>query len=118
MTDRKRVFRGDRLKVIREARNLTQDELAARLNFGQSQMTKYENGKSEPTPEIIVRMARELEVTTDYLLGLVNKPNERLQEEDLTPTEHKVLSAFRHGDWRNLMKMFSEIDVQDAEPEH
>lgn len=118
MTDRKRVFRGDRLKTIRETRNLTQDELAARLGFGQSQMTKYENGKSEPTPEIIVRLARELEVTSDWLLGLVNKPNERLQEEDLTPDERKLLSAFRHGNWRNLMKMFAQADVETAEPEH
>ena len=117
MTDRKRIFRGDRLRSIREKRNLTQDELAARLGFGQSQMTKYENGKSEPTPEIIVRLARELSVTTDWLLGLVDTPDEHLQEEDLSPDERKLLSAFRRRDWRDGWKIFAETEA-DPQAEH
>lgn len=114
MADRKRIFRGDRLKTIREARGLTQDELSERVGFGQSQMTKYENGKSEPSPEVIARLAVELEVTADWLLGLVDDPGKHLEEKDVSPVEWKLLAAFRRGDLRDLMKIASE----ETEPEH
>lgn len=117
MTDRKKIFRGDRLREIRERRNLTQDDLNNRLGFGGTQVYRYETGKADPSPEVLVRLARELEVTTDWLLGLVDAPGEHLQEEDLAPDERKLLSAFRRGDWREGMKIFSQAET-DVEPEH
>lgn len=108
MADRKRIFRGDRLRALREARQLTQDELADLVGFGQSQLNKYENNKSEPTLEIISRLAREFGVTSDYLLGLVDNPNDSLQPQDLSPLEHKLLAAFRRGDLRELMRVAAE----------
>lgn len=114
MPDRKRIFRGDRLREIRERRNLTQDDLNTRLGFGSTQVYRYETGKADPSPEVLVRLAQELEITVDYLLGLVNSPSAHLEESDLSPTERKLLSAFRRGDMRDLMK----IAAEEAEPEH
>lgn len=108
MPERKRIFRGDRLREMRRKRQLTQDELADRLGFGQSQMNKYENGKSDPTPEVLVRLAKELSVTTDWLLGLVDDPDAFLQEPELTPAERKLLSAFRRGDFKELVQLAAE----------
>ena len=113
MEKRKHIFKGNRLRDAREKRNLTQDELALILGIGQSQMNKYENNKSEPSPEIIGRMARELEVTADWLLGLVDDSKGHLQEKSLSPTERKLLSAFRRGDLRGLMR----IAAEDEQPE-
>lgn len=108
MPERKRIFRGDRLREMRRKRQLTQDELADRLGFGQSQMNKYENGKSDPTPEVLVRLAKELAVTTDWLLGLVEDPESFLKEQELTPSERKLLSAFRRGDFKELVMLAAE----------
>jgi len=108
VNESQRVFRGDRLKRIRTERNLTQDDLNNRLGFGANQIYKYESGKSDPSAEIFVRIANELEVTTDWLLGLVAEPNEYLQEKDLSSAERKLLSAFRRGDLRDLMRIASE----------
>ncbi len=108
MAERKRIFRGDRLREIREKRDLTQDELAERAGFGQSQINKYENGKSDPTPDVLARLAGELEVSTDWLLGLVEKPNEHLQEHELTAIERKLLAAWRRGDFKELMRLAGE----------
>jgi transcriptional regulator with XRE-family HTH domain len=93
---------------MRRKRQLTQDELADRLGFGQSQMNKYENGKSDPTPEVLVRLAKELSVTTDWLLGLVDDPDAFLQEPELSPAERKLLSAFRRGDFKELVQLAAE----------
>ena len=112
MATRKHIFRGDRLREARENRHLTQDELASILGLGQSQMNKYENGKSEPSPEIIGRLARELEVTADWLLGLVDNRQAHLKEQDLSAAERKLLSAFRRGDIHALMR----IAIDDEHP--
>lgn len=115
MAERKRIFRGDRLKLIRENRGLTQDDLNTRLGFGPAQIYRYETGKADPSSEILVRIARELEVTTDWLLGLVDTPNELLQEKDLSSAERKLLSAFRRGDLRDLMRIAAEDTQPDDE---
>ena len=113
MTDRKKIFRGDRLREIREKRNLTQDDLNIRLGFGGTQVYRYETGKADPSPEVLARIARELEVSADYLLGLVDRPTDYLEESELSPTERKLLSAFRRRDLRDLMK----IAADEAETE-
>lgn len=108
MTERKRIFRGDRLKKLREARDITQDELAGRLGFSQSQVNKYESGRSEPTPEVITRIAREFEVTTDYLLGLVDNTDGHIVSRDLSPLENRLLDMWRRGDFGEMIKMAAE----------
>lgn len=110
MADRKKIFRGDRLKLIRENRGLTQDDLNSRLGFGPAQIYRYETGKADPSPEVLVRIARELEVSTDWLLGLVATPTEYLQEQGISADERKLLSAYRSGDLRNAMRILAEQD--------
>lgn len=81
----------------REQMNLTQTDLAERISAGQNQIYHYEKGETDPSAEVLARLAAELEITVDWLLGLVDEPDERLKEEDLTPDERKLLSAFRRG---------------------
>lgn len=58
-----------RLKAARNAMKLTQDELAARVKTTKATISNYENEYSTPSNEILVRIARTLNVSTDYLLG-------------------------------------------------
>lgn len=97
---RQNIFRGDRLEKMRNERGLTQDELESRLKLGNTSVYRYEKGKSVPTAAVIAGLAQELDITADYLLGLVNEPNEHLKEADLSAVERKLLSAFRRGDFR------------------
>lgn len=110
MADRSKVFRGDRLKKIRESKNLTQDDLNNMLSLGNTQIHRYETGKAEPSPDVLVRISRAIGVTTDYLLGLVDNPFENLQEGDLSPVERKLLTAFRTGEFRDLMRIAAEAE--------
>jgi transcriptional regulator with XRE-family HTH domain len=105
---RRRVLRGERLRAAREARGLTQDELAVRLGFGQSQMNKYENGKSDPTPEVLVRLATALEVSVDWLLGLVDAPDGHLTPAALSPQEQRLIAAWRGGDFKKLLQIAAQ----------
>lgn len=101
---RRKVFRPDRLRLIREQRGLTQEELATRLGIKANQENRYENSKSEPLPDLITRMAVELDVTTDYLLGLSDIPNGNIGIEDLTDQEKLIINSYRAGDYESLMR--------------
>lgn len=102
------AFRGERLKLVRERAGLTQAELAERLKAGVNSVYRYETSQAEPSAELLYRISNELEVTTDWLLGLVDDDTEHVTASDLTPVEHKLLDAFRRGDFRNLVLIAAE----------
>lgn len=106
------MFRGDRLRLIREERGLTREELTARLNIGANQLWKYEEDGVEPRANAIAAIASALEVTTDYLLGLVDAPDQNLTEEKLSPMERRLLSVVRQGMAIEAMEATMEIIKQ------
>lgn len=59
---------GPRIAALRQQAGWSQAELAARLQVSPSAMGMYEQGRREPPAELLVALARELGVTTDFLL--------------------------------------------------
>ena len=59
---------GPRIAALRREAGLSQAELAARLRVSPSAMGMYEQGRREPPADLLVALARELGVTTDFLL--------------------------------------------------
>ena len=102
-----RVFRGDRLKMLRESRGQSQNDLERAVGVSHVQISRYESGKSEPSLDIVAKFARSLDVTADYLLGMVDIPDEYLKPQDLSPTELRLLDAFRRGDLRDAMSLLA-----------
>lgn len=65
----RRVF-GKRLKQARKAAGLTQAKLAEKIGMTQGGYTQYENVGREPSFTTLVALARVLNVSVDWLLGL------------------------------------------------
>lgn len=61
-----------RIKELRKAAGLTQQETAKRLNIALPTYTRYEYGQREPSATTIAAMARLYKVSADYLLGLID----------------------------------------------
>ena len=61
---------GMRIKEIRTENHLTQAQFGAKLSVSQDTVSLWEKGKSVPTTEFIILIARTFRVSTDYLLGL------------------------------------------------
>lgn len=61
----------ERLKELREEKNLTQYQLAKILDVHQTSITNWENGTNETDFATLIKLAKLFEVTTDYLLGVV-----------------------------------------------
>ena len=65
---------GARIAALRRHAGLSQAELAQRLQISASAMGMYEQGRREPSADTLVALARELRVSTDYLLGCTDDP--------------------------------------------
>jgi transcriptional regulator with XRE-family HTH domain len=63
---------GDRLKQLREEKQLSQIELAKLLHIANTTLSMYETGNREPDYDTLKLLASELDCSTDYLLGLTN----------------------------------------------
>lgn len=61
-----------RLKDLREDRDLTQEEIARVIKTSQSYYAQYENGKRELPFSRAIELARFYNVSLDYLAGLTD----------------------------------------------
>ena len=59
---------GMRIALLRAEKGWSQAELARRIGVSTSAVGMYEQGRREPSLGLLVRLAQELGVTTDYLL--------------------------------------------------
>lgn len=59
----------DRLKKLRDENNVSQFDLSNYLGISQQALSKWENEKTEPDNESLVKIANYFNVSTDYLLG-------------------------------------------------
>ena len=60
----------DKIKMLRNANNMTQSELARKLNITRTSVNAWEMGISIPSTTFIVELAQLFRVSTDYLLDL------------------------------------------------
>lgn len=56
-----------RIKELRMARNMTQDELAKRLDISRTTVTMWEKGSAFPRAELLPKLARVLNCKIDEL---------------------------------------------------
>ncbi len=84
----------ERLKQLREAKNLTQLRLAMELNVSQETISGYEIGKAVPPAEMLVKLADTLDTSVDYILGRTNIKT-TLRASELSEQEAEILTILR-----------------------
>lgn len=90
-------MRADRLKLRREQLGLTQEETAKLLGVPHQMYYRYEKGVTKPSSDVLAKIAPKLDVTADWLLGLVEEQTTNITESDLSPTERLLIDAVRRG---------------------
>lgn len=65
---------GEKIKALREEQDLTQQDLAVKMNMTRPGISNWENGKSEPSSSQLYNLSQILNVSTDELLGKVSDP--------------------------------------------
>lgn len=68
----------DRIQDLMKSRKVTQAELAARIECSEATLSRFISGKTDKLgDENIIRIARAFEVSTDFLLGVVDEPDRK-----------------------------------------
>lgn len=70
---------GKKLKSLRLAENLTQQQVAQRLGVTKTIIRSYENDLRQPSYDNLLKLANLFKVSTDWLLG-----NEKTQKYDFS----------------------------------
>lgn len=81
----------DRIKKLREQKNMTQTILAKKLGITRSSVNAWEMGISVPSTQYIVELANIFDVSTDYLLGVNNTVS--LSVEGLTDKDIELVHS-------------------------
>lgn len=86
----------ERLKQLREAKNMTQVRLGIELGVSQETISGYEIGKATPPADMLIKLADILDTSVDYILGRTdNKYFNKLNKSDLSNEELELLLIFR-----------------------
>lgn len=108
-----------RLKEARQRKGLLQNELAELIHVSRQAYSLYERGRRRPNWETMIAMAKALDVSTDYLLGLSDEPAPALA---LDHREQEFVRAYHNLDERGknmvdvtMREQTRYISAQDEE---
>lgn len=103
------MHKGDRIKYLREAKNLTQEELAKLLNTKRQTIHKYEKGIVTNIPsDRIEALARILDTTPEYILGWEPMTQEEQKNSDTIADITNKL--FTDKDFLSIVEIISKLD--------
>ena len=99
---------GLRIYNRREQLRLTQEALGELIGKDQKMIWRYETGKSQPTADVVIALAKALETTTDYLLGVSNVVR-HVDDEHLSTLEREAVETLRSTDKETQRKIVKAI---------
>lgn len=72
----------ERIRNLREDKDLTQKQVGQLLNMSQTGYNQYEIGKNDIPTKVLIQLAEFYNTSTDYLLGITNesKPYPRIKK--------------------------------------
>lgn len=68
----------ERIKLLRENKNITQQKLAEYLHVSQRTYSRYELGQHDIPTELLIEISNYHGVSVDYILGLTGNPKRNL----------------------------------------
>jgi transcriptional regulator with XRE-family HTH domain len=96
----------DKLRLLRQSRQLTQKELAEQVGVAQPYIAEIESGKKKPSTHVLEKLCDALGCSADFLLGIdVPKGPHKLQETPAGP----------HGLSEALLQEMAAARVTDDE---
>ncbi len=108
------MFSGERLKKLREEKNLTQIELGKAFNISHSTINRYENGLRQPDNETLINMSNFFNVSVDYLLGISNTRNDSERITDILQNNPELQELWdklkERPDLQLLFKQVKDVD--------
>lgn len=84
---------GERLFMLRKAKNMTQQQLADRINVSKTSVVYWEQDKSTPKLDSLEGLCRELGTSIDYILHGATEKNVNLSPAELLAQQLKQFAS-------------------------
>lgn len=86
----------NRIALLRKEKGMSQIALSMELNLSQKMISAYENGKSEPSIETLIRLADIFKTSVDYIIGYsdIKQPLNKIALQTLSKEEYSLLESF------------------------
>lgn len=110
-------MKGNRIKLLREEKNIKQDELAKILSISPSAVGMYERDEREPNDEITLKLAEYFGVSTDYLLGKSDIRNPEETKINIDEAEVSFLTGVKGLNETNKMIIKNTLEALLAKQE-
>ncbi|MBQ8123671.1 MAG: helix-turn-helix transcriptional regulator [Ruminococcus sp.] len=110
-----RVVFGDNIRKIREKRDLTQSELAVKINVSVSSISDYERGTKCPSVAVVKQIADELDVSMDELCQDSELPMTRGIVSDPPAALSSIIALFRLK-IESVQNNLITISIPDPDP--
>lgn len=84
----------NRIAELRKEKNMSQISLGMKLNVSQKMISAYENGKNEPSIDLLMRMADIFHASIDYIVGYSENryPEYRISGNDYSSPSKKDIT--------------------------
>lgn len=82
---------GEKIKKYRNDNNLTQEDLASKLHVSRAAVSKYETGRAYPSMDIMLEIAKMLEVSIDELLSKEEITKEAIETNNINKRNKIVI---------------------------
>lgn len=105
---------GQRLRELRENREISQIELARYLNISNTTLSQYETGKRVPSDEIKIKIADYFNVSIDYLLGRTDISE---MAGKIYPNTETAMARQKQEFIKNVKRFFLCEKISDKEKE-
>ena len=87
---------GQTIHSLRKKRELTQHELGDQLNVSAQSISAYENGATSISLDILIKMAKIFNVSTDYILGVTEAETANPEERQIADYLGLSVDAIRN----------------------
>lgn len=104
---------GERLVKAREHANLKQNQLAELLGITPSRLNYWEKDKREPDVLMLKKIAQNLNVSADYLIGNISNEEYSFAEQSLIK-KYRLLSNREQAAVDNLINNLSQTEKTPA----
>lgn len=93
------IIMRERLKKLRKENHLSQAEFAKQLNVHQTAVSQWEQGRTMPDMQTLVKISQLFSVSTDYLLGKTDEKEIEARNSELfvlNDHEKELVIAYRN----------------------
>ena len=102
----------NRIKNLREELNITQQELADKLDCSKSVIGLYENDRRKPSLEVLLKLSEIFNCSIDYILG---KSDIKNIEEEFEFAYHKETEGLSDEDIKEALRIYKQIKYGNNE---